>query len=419
LDKIATLIRDVKHQGHGSNALDKVLDIALNHPETVADLVLSIMDELPGGGTFHDAALSFLPMPDWPVVIQHSLSALERTTENEAAEATIAYASLQSVSALHPYLERIFALNPNSQSYYANWPWRDSGTQNFAFLRGVFERSSSDLESRQKAWDAMLETREAEVLQFAAEQGPLLDLAGGVEAHLHQIGYELTNGQQRQLYPDCVYHLSFPPTYGVDPTMPYWLRVHPTWKLQPLGAAPMKFGGEGSGACGLCGCQLHHVLTLEPIPQGVAVSDQQRLILETCLSCLGWEAETLFYVHDVDGRPEPVGYDGPRVEPGFPAEPLEPTEVSLAASGTRWRWQDWALSNSRENLHRVGGFPCWIQSAQFPRCPGCGRTMGFLLQLDSELPICGGGDWLWGSGGIGYFFWCDECKTSACIWQCT
>lgn len=45
--------------------------------------------------------------------------------------------------------------------------------------------------------------------------------------------------------------------------------------------------------------------------------------------------------------------------------------------------------------------------------------MTFLLQLDSDLPTEDGGEWLWGSGGIGYLFWCDSCKVSGLLWQCT
>ncbi|SUA50259.1 Uncharacterised protein [Paenibacillus thiaminolyticus] len=85
----------------------------------------------------------------------------------------------------------------------------------------------------------------------------------------------------------------------------------------------------------------------------------------------------------------------------------------------RWRTQDWALSNGRENLCRIGGMPSWIQDAQYPSCPECRETMAFIAQLDSDLPLADGGEWMWGSGGIGYLFWCDCCKVSGHLWQCT
>ena len=45
--------------------------------------------------------------------------------------------------------------------------------------------------------------------------------------------------------------------------------------------------------------------------------------------------------------------------------------------------------------------------------------MTALLQLDSDLPTADGGEWLWGSGGIGYVSWCDDCAISGAQWQCT
>jgi hypothetical protein len=88
----------------------------------------------------------------------------------------------------------------------------------------------------------------------------------------------------------------------------------------------------------------------------------------------------------------------------------------LVETPRRWKWQDWGLSNSRENLHRLGGHPCWIQGAEIPRCPQCDELMPFLLQFDS---FNGKAEWLWGSGGILYVHWCDSCRMSAIFWQCT
>jgi hypothetical protein len=127
----------------------------------------------------------------------------------------------------------------------------------------------------------------------------------------------------------------------------------------------------------------------------------------------------LFYRHDTEGRPVPLNTMTSRLTPQFPARPLIETAARLVKTPSRWRWQDWALSNNRENLHRVGGHPCWVQEAEYPRCPDCAQTMSFLLQFDSHLPVSEGEEFLWGSGGIGYAFWCDRCRTSALHWQST
>jgi hypothetical protein len=108
-----------------------------------------------------------------------------------------------------------------------------------------------------------------------------------------------------------------------------------------------------------------------------------------------------------------------RTQPQFPAEPLLEGTVGLVATPARWRLQDWGAANSRENLHRLGGEPTWIQNSDYPRCPSCGSTMAALLQLDSGLPTEDGGQLLWGSGGIAYVSWCDNCAISGVQWQCT
>ena len=91
--------------------------------------------------------------------------------------------------------------------------------------------------------------------------------------------------------------------------------------------------------------------------------------------------------------------------------------------GSREEKQDWGLSNGRQNLHRIGGHPCWIQSAEYLECPLCENTMSFLFQLDSDLltkaPGSESREFLWGSGGICYAQWCDHCKVSEYLWQCT
>ncbi|WP_169784106.1 hypothetical protein [Campylobacter curvus] len=47
-------------------------------------------------------------------------------------------------------------------------------------------------------------------------------------------------------------------------------------------------------------------------------------------------------------------------------KPITPCEVSLAVTPKRWQKQDWGMANGRENLFRIGGEPCWIQSADVP-----------------------------------------------------
>lgn len=158
--------------------------------------------------------------------------------------------------------------------------------------------------------------------------------------------------------------------------------------------------------------QIEDTRTLLPI-------SLERIEFYTCMSCLGWEADALFFVHDESGIPSPFSEYSEKVEPAMPAEPLKETPVQYVLSPPRWGFQDWALSNGRENLNRIGGAPSWIQDSQYPECPKCNALMVFVAQLDSNLPTVGGEEWLWGSGGICYLFWCDNCRVSGSLWQCT
>ena len=213
------------------------------------------------------------------------------------------------------------------------------------------------------------------------------------------------------------YHLQFPAGF-LEATRPRGLgpASHPTFSLSGPESLH-RFGGSADGACSVCAGALHHMLTLQAVPEDLSVTSRASLQLVTCLSCLGWSEEELFFSHDAAGVPRAL--PALPTDPEFPAAPLRETTVRLAPTPAPWRSQDWALSNGRENLHRLGGAPTWVQAAQHPHCPGCGRPMSSLLQLDSNLPSEDGSGWLWGSGCLGYFFWCDACAISGSLWQCT
>jgi hypothetical protein len=267
------------------------------------------------------------------------------------------------------------------------------------------------------ALSAMLETREREALKCVWERR-------GDEAihHLLNVGFEGPEQQFRKLYTDTIFHLCFPAGFFRDEAAPVHLvKRNPTWRPRENVRFTGKFGGQSERQCASCGDCLHHVLTLNPLPDNLGVTGLNSLSLETCLSCLGWEerASNLFYRHDELGRPTALAAFGNRVKPQFPAEPLLAAEIILSPTPRRWFWQDWALSNSRENLNRIGGHPAWIQNADYLTCPICTKRMQHLLQLDSDLTTVDGGQWLWGSGGCCYVGWCDKCKASGFQWQCT
>lgn len=428
MQKVEAIVRALEEQGRRAAPIQEATDLALACPEAVADLAVATMDRFHEGGTFLDAALSYLPEDRWDGLVLSALRALESSSENKAACSVIAYAGLQALPSLHTHLDRIFRLRPNAETYYEQYPWRESGTSHLRFLRGAIEGEASPRDLRLRAWEAMLQTRHPEVLDFAlAHAAAILECAPGlsmpetIEAHLSLVGFHDSDGALRRLCPEPLFHAVFPEEYFEGQSRPPWLaRIHPTWALKPAAELrPMRFGGHADGECLLCGAALHRLIAFEPMPQGLGVTELSRLELATCLSCLGWEQAPLFYRHQGDGKPISVGYDGPTIVPQFPVGPLRECWVRLAVTPRRWYWQDWGLSNGRENLNRIGGEPCWVQNAQYPDCPSCGEVMSHLMQLDSDLATSDGGQWLWGSGGIGYVSWCDRCKVSGHLWQCT
>jgi hypothetical protein len=425
---IEFIVRSLEERGTSAAPVEEAIELANSDPDAVYQLALAVMERFPKGGTFLDGALSFLPEDKWSKLIEHALGRLDESSgENEAANSVIAYASLQSPPSLHSQLDRIFAIQPNSDCYYEFYPWRESGVLHFDHLRAVLEEPSSSDDDRIRGWSAMLQTRHPKVVEFACSHHDAVYSAEPLDysrdewlqAHLHTVGFDNDTGLLRRICVDALHHIRFPDSFFDDASRPPWrARIHPTWTLPRTGETTT-FGGWSEKSCSLCGERLHRLVVLDPVLPRLGIASLERIEFATCLSCLGWEAGSLFYRHNEHGVPTGIGYDGPPVTPEFPVGPLKEAEVCFADTPRRWYWQDWGLSNGRENLNRIGGEPCWVQDADYPCCPSCQRVMSFILQLDSDLPTADGGEWLWGSGGIGYGFWCDGCKVSGFLWQCT
>ena len=194
---------------------------------------------------------------------------------------------------------------------------------------------------------------------------------------------------------------------------------HGSWNVASDPALSCRFGGRASGRCAVCGEGLHHLITLPSLPgaafEGLGAEGAE---IATCLSCLGWSEPALFFEHTSPGETRATGYSGGRRSPEQRAAGLRPTTVHLGVAPAPWRRLKWEDADAA-NLNRVGGRPSWVQSPEPIRCCRCRKRMGFLLQLDSELPDEGGQRWRWGSGGLLYVFWCGACRIDGQLWQCS
>lgn len=412
------ILKDFHASGWNGNPFIRTITLVQHDPYAATLLIRLAMQAYTESSTFLDAAMSFMPLEAMSELAHEALSHFKSNPKHELAESVLAYISLMQPSALHPLLDEILALQPNRSTYCEPYPWRESGGQHIEVLRQAIALAEANFLEVSAIQSRLLEIRTPEALRLAVDHGS--NNSSGADYRLQQVGFMQEGEDFRQLYPDATWHIRFQDAQL--PKLPSHLGTtyHPTWQL-PAEDTEYSFGGSLEGCtCGLCGGTLHQLIDLNPLPDGLGVS-LKRLKLGTCLSCLGWTwaGAFLYFQHDAHGKPTALDSLDPFEEPQFPSGPLLPQTVTLAHTPDRWKWQDWGLSNSRENLHRIGGYPTWIQSAEYPECPHCQQPMSFLMQLDSYLPTADGGEWLWGSGGIVYVHWCDGCRVSAMLWQCT
>ncbi|XVU25466.1 hypothetical protein ACQPZJ_51270 [Actinoplanes sp. CA-054009] len=159
-------------------------------------------------------------------------------------------------------------------------------------------------------------------------------------------------------------------------------------------------GGALSRSCGWCGMALWRLLDVDG---GLLDAGDGRVVVATCVRCGSYatyftEAGEFALENE---RPGFLGLD----EDGWELPDGAPLAVG-AARPTPWAGNAWHAGGST-----VGGFPDWIQDAEFPSCPRCARTMPYVGMVN-------GGD-LWVDFGEGcfYLFHDAACGLSAAVYQ--
>ncbi|HEV3295200.1 MAG TPA: hypothetical protein VG123_39980 [Streptosporangiaceae bacterium] len=324
--------------------------------------------------------------------------------DNKAAEAVIAYVSVQQPGALTAYLRALWDISRNQRSCYASWPWRAADDAEVSRLLEV----AGDVSGPDAGFAVrcLLETRRPEVLARLPTD----------DAHLVMVGFGRdSNGELRRLHASAVWHLAFPQAILEKWASRYPLRRRqPSWPVHTGSGRQYLTSGFLDRACPKCGHRLHRLLRLDPVPAGIGITSRGQVEFAWCPRCQDF-IDAGYARHAPDGAPEPFTLGGSsdldRQPESFEHWFIPETPVGLVRLGERWEQQDWGQANDRENLHRVGGEPTWIQGADYPVCPGCTRTMSAAGQIAVAD--------LWNFEGICYLLWCDPCAISAIVYQQT
>ncbi|CAB3844876.1 serine/threonine-protein kinase [Achromobacter animicus] len=427
--KTATEILDAYERlgWKNNDPMAQMLQLRRDAPAALADLVLQALDRPIKHATVIDAALDLMDDAAYVATVGE---VWRRGADSELARAVLDSAAVQHPEAFARDWERLLTAvqdDDGGPEYAADLAWR---ALDDATLLDWLHRLDDDLAEgspgRARAV-ALLRSRRPQTVYAAWRRlFPEAD-APDAASWLQQAGYAEHGGGLRALHGEQPLHIGFSAAQrkSMLAQQPAWRRemqrAHPTWNPESTDRAQARMGGTSANRCGLCHGPLHRLLAIQDAA-AAGIDNHSAIEFATCLSCQGWETDgALFFRHAEDGAPlmHPSQQRDAPLKPDFVASPLLEAGVTLFKAPARWHWQDWGESNGRQNLSRVGGAPSWVQSADYPACADCGEDMPLAMQLDSGLPQEDGGEWLWGSGGCNYTFWCAACRVSGHLWQCT
>ncbi|SEI92556.1 hypothetical protein SAMN04488018_10725 [Myroides marinus] len=368
--------------------------------------------------TLFDSALSYISEEHFAELVKTAITLLQQQ-ESKLAESVIEYASIQLPLILHPYTKELLELNPNGESYYADYYWRYLPTTQLQPYLERFLAVDTDRATKEKLFSCLIESRDISIIEQLIPHALEIELSSYgstddyIDGYLEMVGLCRENGVVKRYCQDKVYHILFQPNYMNKPNNVHLNRTdHPTWNGTPTGLH-FAMGGyitEDENN------PMMHMITFDYILDGLPITGLPKLVLGCHLRELN-ENGIVFYQHDEQGNPHKIG-DLMTIE-WVEENAMVPTQVQIAPADARWYFQSWASSNSRENLFRIGGEPSWIQNGDVLTCPISGEKMQFIMQLDSEVPDVKGSEVYYGSGGLCYVFWCDKTKVSGYIIQHT
>lgn len=305
----------------------------------------------------------------------------------EAADIAIALASWTSAN-LDSYLEGLIQRN----EYYPGILFRGAGTR-------VRDRLIERVESRPTERNHILialawvgDDRVVELFSSWRRRPPAWSgqLHVPPETYSHQAGWELDgNSKRRNLFATTCHALERGSVAGgitVEIFAPQSTRCE--WCGQPL--------------LGLLECDLPARMNFANFPTGL-------IRVPTCSSCSCF-AGVFTSVPPGHAAGWFAGNVRPAVLPSDAAEWPRPPRVKRMLAANRRLPQhasEWGRASTES---QIGGLPTWIQDAEYPRCPGCKRTMFFFGQVvHNEIEEM--------SEGIFYAFLCSDCGIACATYQ--
>ena len=342
--------------------------------------------------------------------------ALEAVPASDAQLSILSAAAYQVPSALGQQLARLYDL-VEDYDYRLTPAWRAADATEVKRLERLLDQDDPT-----RPLMCLFETPDTDVFDSVVGRHPAIE-SSLIQSLASHSAIHIDYDHATPLMVGPCHHLHFeynPDTYNQEVQLDRAKvgrreDLHPTLNLTSDHDFVRAFGGALEDTCCICGGELHKLMDLSRLPAAFRIRTPQ-LVLATCLSCLSWEQDVLSYEHDDSGLPHTLDGDGEVREPQFPAEPLAETVVRVSPTPSRWQEQQ---MDGRQNFNRLGGRPTWIQDPEYPNCVKCDSVMPFVAQFDSLLATRSGYEWLWGSGGVCYFFWCDNCRVSASRLQCT
>ena len=170
---------------------------------------------------------------------------------------------------------------------------------------------------------------------------------------------------------------------------------------------PVQIGRPTGQKCEFCGCEMLDMLRLKASePRLAFLNLKHDAIFRCCPTCIG--SVVYFCKRGADGEPE-LSYKGE----GFTESYFSQEDM------TRLCDMKFKLGGEVSPFYgcfgeldtTVGGYPQWVQDAEYLACPSCGGTMKHLAQI----PF---GELVQGEGVI-YVQICEKCEVLGGCFQCT